>query len=302
MTTIKRTYVFSALIFLFSNTFGSSAVGQVLTKKVDPLRPIIEIKTQKTLTVEELIEKLKRANYILLGEFHDNASHHQLRGDLILRLNQSKQAVVVEYLLAGKEVQFSGSTLESLHAAGFNSKAWPWSIYGPLFEQLRISQRPIIGSNLNRSISKAIFSGENNPIPSSLKVDYQKTTLSTPAMTALEQDLIEGHCGKLPPSYLKPMMMVQRLTDISMAQALLERPSGILLAGNGHVRKDYGVPQVLKAIAPRQSVVNVAFTEDDGLDSKTVINYRDRYDYVWLTKPIERKDPCADLQFGKPSS
>ncbi len=302
MTTIKRTYVFSALIFLFSSTFGSSAVGQVLTKKVDPLRPIIEIKTQKTHTVEELIEKLKRANYILLGEFHDNASHHQLRGDLILRLNQSKQAVVVEYLLAGKEVQFLGSTLESLHAAGFNSKAWSWSIYGPLFEQLRISQRPIVGSNLDRSISKAIFSGENNPIPSSLKEDYQKSPLSAPAMAALEQDLIEGHCGKLPPAYLKPMMLVQRLTDISMARVLLERSSGILLAGNGHIRKDYGVLQVLKAIAPHQSVVNVAFTEDDGLDSKTIANYRDRYDYVWLTKPIERKDPCADLQLGKPSS
>lgn len=302
MNAIKRIYIFSALIFLFSSTLGSPAVAQVLTKKVDPLRPIIEIKTQKTLSVEELIEKLKRANYILLGEFHDNASHHQLRGDLILRLNQSKQTVVVEYLLAGKEVQFSGSTLESLHTAGFNSKAWPWLIYGPLFEQLRISQRPIVGSNLDRSISKAIFSGENNPIPSSLKVDYQKSSLSAPAMAALEQDLIEGHCGKLPPAYLKPMMLVQRLTDISMARVLLERSSGILLAGNGHIRKDYGVPQVLKAVAPHQSVVNIAFTEDDGLDSKTVASYRDRYDYVWLTKPIERKDPCADLQFGKPSS
>ncbi len=302
MNAIKRIYIFSALIFLFSSTLGSPAVAQVLTKKVDPLRPIIEIKTQKTLSVDELIEKLKRANYILLGEFHDNASHHQLRGDLILRLNQSKQTVVVEYLLAGKEVQFSGSTLESLHTAGFNSKAWPWLIYGPLFEQLRISQRSIVGSNLDRSISKAIFSGENNPIPSALKVDYQKSSLSVPAMAALEQDLIEGHCGKLPPAYLKPMMLVQRLTDISMARVLLERSSGILLAGNGHIRKDYGVPQVLKAVAPHQSVVNIAFTEDDGLDSKTVANYRDRYDYVWLTKPVERKDPCVDLQFGKPSS
>mgnify|MGYP000551007137 FL=1 len=301
MTPIKRIYVFSVLIILFSSTLGSPAVAQVLTKKVDPLRPIIEIKTQKTLTVEELIEKLKRANYTLLGEFHDNASHHQLRGDLILRLNQSKQTVVLEYLLAGKEVQFSGSTLESLHTAGFNSKAWPWSIYGPLFEQLRISQRPIVGSNLDRSISKAIFSGEPNPIPSSLKEDYQKSPLSAPAMAALEQDLIEGHCGKLPPAYLKPMMLVQRLTDISMARVLLERSSGILLAGNGHIRRDYGVPQVLKAIAPHQSVVNIAFTEDDGLDSKNLAKDRDRYDYVWLSKPIERKDPCADLHFSKPS-
>jgi len=212
MNAIKRIYIFSALIFLFSSTLGSPAVAQVLTKKVDPLRPIIEIKTQKTLSVDELIEKIKRANYILLGEFHDNASHHQLRGDLILRLNQSKQIVVVEYLLAGKEVQFSGSTLESLHTAGFNSKAWPWLIYGPLFEQLRISQRPIVGSNLDRSISKAIFSGENNPIPSSLKVDYQKSSLSAPAMAALEQDLIR-RLLPINPSSISPLPKMMVLTQ-----------------------------------------------------------------------------------------
>jgi uncharacterized iron-regulated protein len=73
------------------------------------------------------------------------------------------------------------------------------------------------------------------------------------------------------------------------------------LAGNGHIRKDYGVPQVLKAIAPHRSVVNIAFIEDDGLDSKNLAKDRDRYDYVWLSKPIERKDPCADLHFSKPS-
>jgi len=39
MTPIKRIYVFSVLIILFSSTLGSPAVAQVLTKKVDPLRP-----------------------------------------------------------------------------------------------------------------------------------------------------------------------------------------------------------------------------------------------------------------------
>lgn len=301
MNTIKRIYLIATLVFLLNGIVGSVAHSQTSAGKVDPQRPILDTRTQKTLSVAELIQKLDRVDYILLGEFHDNPSHHQLRGEFILRLNKPKQAVIVEYLLAGKEVRFTDSTLDSLHAAGFNSKAWPWSIYSPLFEQLRISQRPIFGSNLDRSISKAIFSGEPNPIPVQFKTDYQKSTLSGSAMSALEQDLIDGHCGKLPPTYLKPMMMVQRLTDISMAQALLERPSGILLAGNGHIRKDYGVPQVLKAIAPHRSVVNIAFIEDDGLDSKNLAKDRDRYDYVWLSKPIERKDPCADLHFSKPS-
>ncbi|MCX7236165.1 MAG: ChaN family lipoprotein, partial [Burkholderiales bacterium] len=120
MNTIKRTYLIATLVFLLNGIVGSVAHSQTSAGKVDPQRPILDTRTQKTLSVAELIQKLDRVDYILLGEFHDNPSHHQLRGEFILRLNKPKQAVIVEYLLAGKEVRFTDSTLDSLHAAGFN--------------------------------------------------------------------------------------------------------------------------------------------------------------------------------------
>lgn len=290
-----------AILAFFLSIVSSMAFAQALELKLNPQRPIIDLKTQKPISIAEFSQSLVSINYVLLGEFHDNPAHHQLRGELILRLKQPKQVIVVEYLKSGQGVRFEGASLESLQIAGFNAKAWPWNLYSPLFEQLRLSQRPIIGGNLDRSVSKAIFSKEPNPVPSSLQADYQKSGLVTAAVKVLEQDLIDGHCGKLPPAYLQPMMLVQRLTDISMAQELIKKGSGILLAGNGHIRKDYGVPQVLRAIAPNQSVISVGLIENEQLDPQTLVRYQSLYDYVWLTQGVQRKDPCLDLHFNKTS-
>ena len=42
------------------------------------------------------------------------------------------------------------------------------------------------------------------------------------------------------------MFKVQRLRDASMAYIASKVAPAIVIAGNGHVRRDYGVPQILK--------------------------------------------------------
>jgi uncharacterized iron-regulated protein len=258
---------------------------------------IIDLNKQITISPEQLISQLVNIDYLLLGELHDNPHHHQLRAELLSKLANQKYSVIVEYLPFEKKVMFSGSTEQSLEKAGYSSKAWPWNLYRPLFEEIRRTGMPLFGSNLDRSVSRTIFSG--GAIPSSMEHAFQKSTLGPNAKSSLEQDLIDGHCGKLPPQYLQPMMVVQRLTDISMAQALIRHQPAILLAGNGHVRKDYGVPQILETLHPKQSKISIGFIEEGQRDQQIWQQLGKRYDYVWITPTIERKDPCADLHFGQ---
>ena len=240
------------------------------------------------------------ADYVLLGELHDNPHHHQIRSHLIAAISSKKFAAVVEYLPAGQSVQFSGPTLQSLEQAGFSPKAWPWKLYQPLFEAIRVSELPLYGSNLDRSISKTIFSG--GPIPAAMESDYQKSALTNDAKRSLETDLIDGHCGKLPARYLEPMFRVQRLTDISMAQVMMRHSPAILFAGNGHVRNDYGVPQVLRSLEPAKKRVSVGLIEEAQRDSSAFAELAKLYDFVWITPSIDRADPCATLHFGKSES
>jgi uncharacterized iron-regulated protein len=261
---------------------------------------IVDLRSQKPVNQEQLTAHLIRADYILLGELHDNPHHHEARGRLITAIASKKYMAVVEYLPTGPLVQFSGSTLQSLEQAGFSPKAWPWKLYEPLFEAIRVSGLPLYGSNLDRSISKTIFSG--GPIPAAMELDYQKSTLASDAKHSLENDLIDGHCGKLPAQYLEPMFRVQRLTDISMAQVMMRHSPAILFAGNGHVRNDYGVPQVLRSLEPSKKRVSVGFVEEGRRDPKALAELAKLYDFVWITPSIERADPCATLHFGKSES
>lgn len=285
MNTIKKIYL-SWILLVFSSAASANS--------------IVDLRNQTTINQERLIAELISADYILLGELHDNPHHHEARGRLIAAIASKKYAAVVEYLPTGPLVRLTGSTLQSLEQAGFSPKAWPWKIYQPLFEAIRVSGFPLYGSNLDRSVSKTIFSG--GPIPAAMESDYQKSTLTNDAKRSLETDLIDGHCGKLPAQYLEPMFRVQRLTDISMAQVMMRHSPAILFAGNGHVRNDYGVPQVLRSLEPSKKRVSVGLIEEAQRDSTAFAELAKLYDFVWITPNIDRADPCATLHFGKSES
>lgn len=261
---------------------------------------IIDLRQQKSINQSELIHQLTKSEFILLGELHDNPHHHERRGQIITAVKNQSYAVVAEYLLADRMVTFSGTTLDSLERSGFSPKAWPWKLYQPLFDAIRVSNMRLYGSNLDRSISKQVFS--KGSIPANMDTEYQKSSLDQEAKNALEKDLIDGHCGKLPNQYLDPMFRIQRLTDISMAQVMMRHAPAILLAGNGHVRKDYGVPQVLRSLQPASKQVSIGFIEEDRWNSKKMAELIKLYDFIWVTPRIERTDPCATLHFGKSES
>jgi uncharacterized iron-regulated protein len=114
---------------------------------------------------------------------------------------------------------------------------------------------------------------------------------------ALEDEIRDGHCGKLPPALLPRFAKAQRLRDAAMALALVRDATAdgaVLIAGNGHVRRDRGVPAYL----PAGESVSVGFVEAaTGEDRAAVARQaRGTYDYVWVTQAIARADPCAELQ------
>ena len=132
-------------------------------------------------------------------------------------------------------------------------------------------------------------------LPERLSQTYANSRLGATAQKNLDHDLVEGHCGKLPDRYLSRMRFAQRVTDIAMTHVVLDHHPAVLVAGNGHVRKDYGVPQILSAVAPSLKVISVGFLERSS-DSRELINSESgKYDFLWLTDRAARKDPCEEF-------
>lgn len=257
---------------------------------------IIDLRSGAQISEQALAEQLRGQDVVLLGELHDNPRHHVLRAELISRIAPKGTTVVAEHLPAPARIRVDGALQADLEAAGFDASGWVWPLHQPLFEGIRAQGLALVGGNLPKGFSKQLMAKGAVALPAPLASAYHASPLSTEAAQRLDQDLLDGHCGQLPERYLAPMRLVQHATDVSMADALLSHRPAVLVAGNGHVRKDYGVPQVLRALAPALKIVSVGFYEDGADRQELVQSLAGRYDFVWLTEPAGRSDPCEGFK------
>ena len=261
---------------------------------------ILDARTGAPMSRETLLKRLGSADYALLGEVHDNPAHHRLRADVIAASGSRKPAIVFEQFPWGED-----SVLQTrptapiepwLDRAGFDRNGWRWPMHQPLIDAAVQHDLPRYGSQLNREKLRTIMRGGADAAPAPLAELMRKVPLSEAGGKALETTLAEGHCGELPAEMVPMMRNAQEVRDAAMTDAMLRasadgRPAW-LIAGNGHVRRDYGVPRFLTALVPAKTSVVVGFLErepDGALPSEAE---RAVYDVVWITERAEREDPC----------
>jgi uncharacterized iron-regulated protein len=86
-----------------------------------------------------------------------------------------------------------------------------------------------------------------------------------------------------------------------MAEVALAHLPSIVVAGNGHAWKHLGVPFVVYKSLPHLHTLSVLFMEWDdarpSLEKQAFLaELAQQADYVWLTPPHPRKDPCESLR------
>lgn len=254
---------------------------------------IRDLHTGKTLTADELVERLVVAPRVLVGEQHDNPDHHALQlwllqaleqkraqGSLLMEMiNPDQQAKVDQ---ARGQVQ-AGQAPGDLFAALAWQKNWEWSMYGPIVRHALAQPYPLLSANLDRSEIMRIY--KERP-------SLQGALSTTPAVQApLLEQIRESHCGLLPESQLPSMLAVQQQRDRRMAERLLAAPQpALLFAGAFHVRRDLGVPLHLADLGAGQGNLIVVLAEV----GKVVP--ADTADFVWYTPALPDKDHCAEMR------
>lgn len=257
---------------------------------------IFDVRSGNAIDESALAEILKSADFVLLGELHDNKLHHEARGRLIARFADYRRTIVSEHLAAPNQVTFQSTIKADLEAAGFDTEGWDWPIHQSLYEQIKNKGLTLVGGNLPKEEARRMFLQGVSSLPERMAQTYNQSRLSEAAERKLDHDLVEGHCGKLPEKYLLRMRFAQRMTDMSLAHNLLDRRPSLLIAGNGHVRRDYGVPQMLASVAPQFKVLNVGFLEQASSTEDLLQSVSGQYDFIWITERAERKDPCENFK------
>ncbi len=111
-------------------------------------------------------------------------------------------------------------------------------------------------------------------------------------MKSQEKEIDIGHCHKLPPDDWPAMARAQLARDAVMAEVLRDHSSEgvVLLAGNGHARRDIGVARWFDP-ATLERVLAVGFVERDSDDPPA-----SAFDATVTVDPAARADPCASFE------
>jgi uncharacterized iron-regulated protein len=276
---------------------------------------IWDTRARDWVATTELERRLTRARYVLLGEVHDNAEHHRLRRGLLAALVRDGRRPAIameqfdrEHQPALQRVQNEPApTPELLKTAGrIDAQGWNWSYYEPIIRLALDHQLPIVAANLSRADAFRVSTEGAAAVLGAAAVSWLQLDQPLPdaARVKLEQVIDDGHCGQAPRNLLPGMVAAQRARDAIMADALQAHAPAVLIAGNGHVRRDFGVPHYLARYPQGDDVRVVGFIEVDAAQpapTDYLTAGAPEYDYIAFTPRTPRPDPCKELRF-KPRS
>ncbi len=256
---------------------------------------------------EAVLRDVRGARYLLLGERHGNPEHHRLQGRLIRAAAEAGRpiALVAEQLDAAQQPAIDACRRDCTdlgaqlgERVGWAQSGWPaYALYEPVFAAAAASGAAVYAGNPGAKRVRALSGGGTPEGDEAAWLEAARQPLPASGRERLVEDLAAGHCGHLPKEYAESLVLAQRLRDASMAAALQrgrgENGVAVLVAGTGHVRRDYGVPTLLRA--PRTVVV--AFTEvAAGENVAEDYGPRDAYDYLWFTARVDEPDPCEQFR------
>ena len=243
-------------------------------------------------------EGLASVRFALLGEVHDNPAGHRLRLAWLREMTLRRRwAIALEQFDAPMQARLDAArsrladriaadprraARELAEAAGFSFEGWDWSLYEPVIVLALERGLPLVAANLPV--------GRNRPLG-----DVRPPAgWGTAEARAMAEAIRDGHCGLLPERAVDGMVRIQIARDATMARSMADahRATGLpvaLLAGNGHVRADIGVPLHLAGLMPGERIAALGIGERGAA-------HPGRFDRWFEVEPIDREDPCEALR------
>jgi uncharacterized iron-regulated protein len=261
---------------------------------------------------DEVWRTLRSARIVLLGEKHDNPDHHRLQAAALRAMVAGGRRPAVAFEMFDSEQQPAIDRYRadpSATAAGLGratewaSTGWPpFELYLPIVLVAFDDRLPVVAANLpSKRVRVIVHEGTRALGPDLLGLELDREF--PPALEAsLRSELRASHCGQLPEAMIGGMALAQHARDAHMARAAIGADRGdgtVVVAGDGHVRLDRGIPYYLQRQKPGISVASLAFlevarnTNDPTAYAAPLAAAELPFDFVWFTPRAGEADPCA---------
>jgi len=257
-----------------------------------------------TAASSDIADPFREAEVVILGEVHDNPSHHATQAAIVELLQPG--ALVFEMIEPDQALSITaenrGNPSELDRALAWADRGWPdFAMYFPIFAaapDAAVFGAALPGGQVRRAVKDgaaaafgdaAVLFGLDRPLDQAqrqTRIDLQR----------------DAHCDELPEELLPGMVEAQRLRDAALAEAVVAAleeagstdgaPQVVVITGNGHAREDWGVPQMLRTYFGEASNIDVRTLAQFEVSAPEAPPYS-----TWLTtEPAKRDDPCEELR------
>lgn len=241
---------------------------------------IKDLKTGRALTSSQLASILAAHEYVIVGEKHDNPSHHKAEYWLINKLSDTRLqgSVLMEMITSDQQqridqvqkwIKNTGNVRESRvrELISWNEN-WSWDMYGNLVIQAMHSPFRLMSANISNSEITEIYKYPHLP-EGALSSQYE-------VRDAIRKIIVGMHGGEISDSSVESMLAVQQQRDREMAKQLISAPvPAILIAGGYHAARNTGVPLHIHDL-DSQVLPVVLMLAEEGMH---IIS--EQADYVW---------------------
>jgi uncharacterized iron-regulated protein len=207
--------------------------------------------------LSEVISPLKQNRIVLVGEYHDNETHHKAQLAVIQALREAGARVAIglemfrsdsqEALDRWVEGSFGEAEFQKIYYDNWN---FPWPVYSRIFQFAREKNIPMIGLNLSRDITRQVARQGFASLS-----DAQRGRLADVACRVDEEYLnfirraygAHGHDNLGFTYFCEAQMVWDNIMAINALEYLKQHPDAVvvILTGTGHAQKG-AVPRQIR--------------------------------------------------------
>ncbi len=244
----------------------SVAVGVGMDRSSEVLR----VKDGKTISFDRMIQDVKKADIILVGEVHDMPEHHQLELQVIRAFHKADAPLVVGLEMFRADSQHSldewvkgAMPVDKFLPVYYDNWREAWPLYKNIFSYARENTIPLIGLNIPDKIAETVAqrgftsltTTEKKQLPPEISCDVDPTYME------FIKKAYAGHARRDEGKFLN-FCEAQMVWDKTMAWRLvtyLNNHPGrkvVVLAGVGHAWKR-GIPEQVAKLSKYKTAVIV---------------------------------------------
>ena len=269
-------------------TDAAAGTASAATQDVRQLGEIVDLRSGQRLSAEQLLAQLAAAPRVIVGEQHDQLSHHKIEQWLLQQLQGQRPqgSVLLEMLNPDQQAKVdkvkpwlqTDPVVRPEHVAELLAwqPSWKWEQYGDLVMTVMRAPYPVWSANLDRSEIKQLFidkpavQGKHSNLANDGKVHDK-----------LKDIIRVMHDNQIDEPRLAAMLSVQQQRDRRMAERLLAAPApAVLIAGAYHAHKDLGVPLHVQDLTGGPAPLVLVLAQQGAAVQAP------QADFVWFTPPV----------------